>query len=68
MGSEMCIRDSDEQFAFDLLKEQKILVSHGSAFNWKQPDHFRLVFLPDTQTLKSALERLGNFLDDYKQN
>lgn len=59
---------SDEQFAFDLLKEQKILVSHGSAFNWKQPDHFRLVFLPDTQTLKSALERLGNFLDDYKQN
>ena len=53
---------------FDLLKEQKILVSHGSAFNWKQPDHFRLVFLPDTQTLKSALERLGNFLDDYKQN
>lgn len=59
---------SDEQFAFDLLKEQKILVSHGSAFNWKQPDHFRLVYLPDTQTLKSALERLGNFLDDYKQN
>ena len=59
---------SDEQFAFDLLKEQKILVSHGLAFNWKQPDHFRLVFLPDTQTLKSALERLGNFLDDYKQN
>lgn len=59
---------NDEQFAYDLLKEQKILVSHGSAFNWKQPDHFRLVFLPDVQTLKSALDRLGNFLDDYKQN
>ncbi|GGH60128.1 pyridoxal phosphate-dependent aminotransferase [Rothia aerolata] len=59
---------NDEQFAFDLLQESKILVSHGSAFNWKQPDHFRLVFLPDTQTLKAALERLGNFLDDYRQN
>ncbi|PZQ20563.1 MAG: aminotransferase, partial [Corynebacterium propinquum] len=57
----------DEQFALDLLKSQKILFSHGRAFNWKDPDHFRLVFLPDTQTLTSALERLGNFMADYKQ-
>ncbi len=61
------IRD-DEQFVLDLLQEQKILISHGSAFNWGEPDHFRLVFLPDLQTLKSALERLGNFLADYRQN
>ncbi|MBM7051152.1 MULTISPECIES: pyridoxal phosphate-dependent aminotransferase [unclassified Rothia (in: high G+C Gram-positive bacteria)] len=59
---------SDEQFALDLLHEQKILISTGTAFNWDQPDHFRLVFLPDTQTLHSALERLGNFLAEYKQN
>lgn len=58
---------SDEQFMLDLLKDQKILFSHGSAFNWCKPDHFRLVFLPDVQTLKSALERLGNFMADYKQ-
>ena len=58
---------SDEQFMLDLLKDQKILFSHGSAFNWHKPDHFRLVFLPDVQTLKSALERLGNFMADYKQ-
>ena len=57
----------DEQFVLDLLKSQKILFSHGRAFNWKDPDHFRLVFLPDTQTLTSALERLGNFMADYKQ-
>jgi len=57
----------DEQFALDLLKSQKILFSHGRAFNWKDPDHFRLVYLPDTQTLTSALERLGNFMADYKQ-
>lgn len=59
---------SDDQFALDLLHDQKILISTGSAFNWDAPDHFRLVFLPDTQTLHSALERLGNFLSEYKQN
>lgn len=59
---------SDEQFALDLLQDQKILVSHGRAFNWPKPDHFRLVFLPDVGTLKQSLERLADFLDDYKQN
>lgn len=59
---------SDEKFALDLLREQKILISVGTAFNLKTPDHFRLVFLPDTTMLKQALERMGNFLDEYKQN
>ena len=57
----------DEKFMLDLLKEQKILFSHGGAFNWHKPDHFRLVFLPDVQTLTGALNRLGEFLSDYKQ-
>lgn len=57
----------DEKFMLDLLKEQKILFSHGGAFNWHEPDHFRLVFLPDVQTLTDALNRLGEFLSDYKQ-
>ena len=57
----------DEKFMLDLLKEQKILFSHGGAFNWHKPDHFRLVFLPDVQTLPDALNRLGEFLSDYKQ-
>lgn len=59
---------SDEQFVLDLLRQEKILLSHGQAFNWQQPDHFRLVFLPETHTLEDALNRLGNFLSDYKQN
>ncbi len=59
---------SDEQFVLDLLRQEKILLSHGQAFNWQQPDHFRLVFLPETHTLEDALNRLGNFLADYKQN
>ena len=57
----------DEKFMLDLLKEQKILFSHGGAFNWHKPDHVRLVFLPDVQTLTDALNRLGEFLSDYKQ-
>ena len=36
----------DEQFAYDFLKEQKVLVTHGKAFNWPDPDHFRVVYLP----------------------
>lgn len=59
---------SDEQFVLDLLRQEKILLSHGQAFNWQQPDHFRLVFLPETHTLEDALNRLGNFLADYKQS
>ncbi|MDN5605699.1 pyridoxal phosphate-dependent aminotransferase [Rothia sp. HC945] len=58
----------DEQFALDLLKEQKILVSHGTAFNWKDPDHFRLVTLPDVKTLDTALDRIGEFLSGYHQS
>ncbi|GAA4283639.1 pyridoxal phosphate-dependent aminotransferase [Brevibacterium daeguense] len=58
----------DEQFALDLLREQKILISHGSAFNWDQPDHFRLVTLPSTEVLSEALDRLEDFLDGYYQS
>lgn len=57
----------DERFALDLLKEQKILISHGTAFNWLAPDHFRLVTLPSTEVLDEALDRLGEFLSSYQQ-
>jgi len=57
----------DERFVLDLLESEKILVSHGRAFNWIEPDHFRLVTLPNTDDLSIALERLGNFLSSYSQ-
>ncbi|MGQ5693758.1 pyridoxal phosphate-dependent aminotransferase [Rhodococcus erythropolis] len=57
----------DERFVLDLLESEKILVSHGRAFNWIEPDHFRLVTLPNTDDLATALERLGNFLSSYSQ-
>ncbi|MBV7411359.1 pyridoxal phosphate-dependent aminotransferase [Dermabacteraceae bacterium TAE3-ERU27] len=59
--------DSDEQFALDLLREKKILVVHGTGFNWPEPDHFRVVTLPDTDTLGQALTRMGEFLDSVRR-
>ena len=60
------IRD-DEKFMIDLLRDQRVLMVHGTGFNWKQPDHFRIVFLPDKETLTDAMRRLASFLDTYQQ-
>ncbi|EWT01217.1 aminotransferase [Intrasporangium oryzae NRRL B-24470] len=57
----------DQQFAFDLLREQKLLVVHGTGFNWATPDHFRIVFLPRVEELEDAIGRLGKFLSTYSQ-
>ncbi|MBX3708114.1 MAG: pyridoxal phosphate-dependent aminotransferase [Pseudomonadales bacterium] len=60
------IRD-DERFALDLLRQEKILIVHGSGFNWPEPDHFRIVFLPRVEDLEAGLQRLGHFLANYRQ-
>lgn len=57
----------DVQFALDLLKEKKVLVVQGSGFNWKNVDHFRIVYLPRTEVLDEALTKIAEFLDGYKQ-
>jgi alanine-synthesizing transaminase len=57
----------DEAFIMDLLREQHLLLVHGTGFNWKEPDHFRIVFLPDRETLAEAIHRLGVFLEHYRQ-
>jgi alanine-synthesizing transaminase len=61
------IRD-DEKFIMDLLREQHMLLVQGTGFNWKEPDHFRIVFLPDKETLAEAMKRLGKFLEHYRQD
>jgi alanine-synthesizing transaminase len=58
----------DERFIMDLLREQHILLVHGTGFNWKEPDHFRIVFLPGKDVLQDAMQRLAFFLDHYKQS
>ncbi|MBQ4232811.1 MAG: pyridoxal phosphate-dependent aminotransferase [Lachnospiraceae bacterium] len=57
----------DEQFALDFLKSKKILITCGTGFNWHMPDHFRIVYLPNMETLKTSMVRLRDFLSDYRQ-
>jgi alanine-synthesizing transaminase len=59
---------NDEKFMLDLLRDKHLLLVQGTGFNWKEPDHFRIVFLPDKDTLSDALRRLEAFLEHYKQN
>ena len=58
---------NDEQFALDLLREKKLLIVHGSGFNWKEPDHFRVVYLPRIEVLEDAMGKLEEFLEYYRQ-
>ncbi|MBB1485320.1 pyridoxal phosphate-dependent aminotransferase [Oceanospirillum sediminis] len=57
----------DEKFAYDLLKQEKMLVVQGTAFNWPEPDHFRIVSLPYVDQLEDAITRIARFLSKYKQ-
>ena len=58
----------DKKFARDLLYATNILLVPGSGFDWKEPDHFRIVMLPEAEQLADAMRRMGVFLDGYKQN
>ena len=58
---------NDEKFALDLLRDKKILLIHGGGFNWKQPDHFRVVYLPRIEVLETATKQLADFLQYYRQ-
>ena len=57
----------DEKFVLDFLLVKKVLLVQGTGFNWKKPDHFRVVFLPHVEHLHEALNRLEDFLDTYRQ-
>lgn len=57
----------DEKFALDLLREKHILIIHGGGFNWKQPDHFRVVYLPRVEVLEQASKKIADFLSGYRQ-
>ena len=58
---------NDEKFALDLLRDKKILIVQGCGFNWHQPDHFRVVYLPRIEVLKEAVGKIGEFLQYYRQ-
>ncbi len=57
----------DQQFAYELLAEEKVLIVQGSGFNWPRPDHFRIVFLPNSDDLTEAMAHIARFLDHYRR-
>jgi alanine-synthesizing transaminase len=57
----------DQQFAYELLAEQKVLIVQGTGFNWPDHDHFRLVFLPNVDDLAEAVGRIERFLHGYRK-
>jgi len=57
----------DQQFAYDLLADEKVLIVQGTGFNWPAPDHFRLVFLPNVDDLTDAIGRIERFLAHYRK-
>lgn len=57
----------DVKFAYDLLTDKKLLIVQGSGFNWGQPDHFRVVYLPRIEVLEEAVGNLKDFLSYYRQ-
>ena len=58
--------DNDEAFVMELLRQQKILVSHGRAFNWIDDQHFRLVTLPSVEDMEEAIAGIAEFLAEYR--
>ncbi|MBC3885080.1 pyridoxal phosphate-dependent aminotransferase [Undibacterium griseum] len=57
----------DQQFIHELLTEQRVLLVQGTGFNWIRPDHFRVVFLPNTDDLTEAFGRISRFLEAYRK-
>ncbi len=58
----------DEKFVLDFLREKKILLVHGGGFHWEEPNHFRIVYLPKLEDLKTAAEGMADFLSTYRQS
>ena len=59
--------EDDQQFAYELLAEEKVLIVQGTGFNWIAHDHFRLVFLPSVDDLTEAIGRIERFLNHYRK-
>ena len=58
----------DQQFAMDYLHSKHVMIIPGRGFSWKEPDHFRIVMLPEAEQIAKAMRDLGDFLKDYRQN
>jgi Aspartate/tyrosine/aromatic aminotransferase len=48
-------------------RRKRVLIVQGTGFNWPQPDHFRLVFLPNADDLTEAIGRIARFLEHLRK-
>ncbi|MCL2059447.1 MAG: pyridoxal phosphate-dependent aminotransferase [Oscillospiraceae bacterium] len=67
IDTEMYGITDDEKFVLDFLREKHVLLTHGGSYNWKQPDHFRVAYLPPLDQLAEVIDRLHDFLKRYHQ-
>ena len=58
----------DQKFAFDFLHEKHVMIIPGRGFSWPDPDHFRIVMLPEPALMEESMRRLGDFLKTYRQD
>lgn len=58
---------NDTQFCLDFLRAKHIMVINGTGFDWKEPDHVRVIMLPEVDKLVWAIQELGDFLQSYRQ-
>ena len=59
--------EDDQQFFLEMLEETRVMLVQGTGFNWPQPDHFRIVFLPHEDDLREAIGRMAKFLENYRK-
>ena len=67
INQEMYRIDDDEEFCLRLLKQEKVMLVPGKGFNWNQPDHFRIVYLPTVEELGDVQEKITRVLSQYKR-
>ena len=60
--------EDDQQFFLEMLQDTKVMLVQGTGFNWPNPDHFRVVFLPHEDELREAISRMAKFLENYRNN
>jgi len=56
----------DEQFMLEFLRQEQVLLVPGKGFNWEQPDHFRIVYLPTVDVLEASMKKFDKFLENYR--
>ena len=57
----------DRQFFLDVLRATRVMLVQGSGFNYPDNQHFRIVFLPHEDELREAINRLADFLANWRK-